>query len=712
MSILERLAIGRGGQRLPMVLQIEASECGLACIAMIAGFNGHFTDLADLRRLFGISLKGATMREIIRIADEIGFATRPLRLDLDEIGELRTPCILHWDLNHFVVLESVGSSGIVVHDPSMGVRRLTLSEASRHFTGVALELLPTPEFKPAPARRGLRAFDLLGHVTGFRRSLSNLLGLALAIELFAMLSPLFLSWVVDDALVSGDGDLLATLVIGFTLLLVLQTTVSAMRSWMLMGINASLKVQSRANLFTHLLNLPVAFFDARHLGDVMSRFGSQETILQSITTELVEAALDGLMALLTLIVMLFIAPALAFVALAGAMLYAALRYLSFIPLRQASSEAIVWAARRDSHFLETLRGIRTIKLFNGQDERRVRWLNLLVETINRQLTTEKLRIAVRTAKTLLLGILTIIIIWLGARRVLDGAFTVGLLLAFLAYKDQFLDRVGNLVDKAVELRMLGLHAERLADIALTEPEPRGRRSMPSLRDHEPASIALRGVSFRYAESEPWILDDIDLEIGAGEAIVVVGPSGCGKSTLLKILCGLLEPSRGQVVVNGVPLARAGLQNYRRMLGVVMQDDQLFAGSLADNITFFSDRPDLDRIEACALQAAIHDDIVAMPMAYATLIGDMGTVLSGGQKQRVLLARALYRAPSILLLDEATSHLDVARERAVAEALRGARVTQIALAHRPETIRAYDRAITLENGKITGDVRTQVAARLA
>ena len=278
MSILDRLAIGRGGQRLPMVLQIEASECGLACIAMIAGFNGHFTDLADLRRLFGISLKGATMREIIRIADEIGFATRPLRLELDEIAELRTPCILHWDLNHFVVLESVGSNGIVVHDPSMGIRRLTLSEASRHFTGVALELLPTPEFKLAPARRGLRAFDLLGHVTGFRRSLSHLLGLALAIELFAMLSPLFLSWVVDDALVSGDGDLLATLVIGFALLLVLQTTVSAMRSWMLMGINASLKVQSRANLFTHLLNLPVAFFDARHLGDVMSRFGSATPI--------------------------------------------------------------------------------------------------------------------------------------------------------------------------------------------------------------------------------------------------------------------------------------------------------------------------------------------------------------------------------------------------------------------------------------------------
>ena len=709
MSVMDKLSIAKlaidWDHRLPMILQIEASECGLACLAMVAHYHGQHNDLASLRRRYGMSLKGATLKEVIRIADEIGLATRPLRLELDDAAQLRLPCILHWDLNHFVVLKSVSRTGVVVHDPATGIRRLTMAEFSRHFTGVALELTPTTRFQPVKTEPRLKVFDLVSRVTGLKRSLGHLLVMALAIELFAMLSPLFLAWVVDDALVTADSDLLLTLVLGFLLLVVLQITVSTMRGWMLMGLNASLKVQSRANLFAHLISLPASFFDARHLGDVMSRFGSQEVILQSITTELIEAALDGLMTVITLAIMLFLAPGLTVVVVAGAAIYAAIRWLSYLPLRQASGEAIVWAARRDSHFLETMRGIRTIKLFNGQDERRVHWLNLLVETVNRQLTTEKLRIAIRAANGLVLGVLKIVVVWLAASRVLDGTFTVGLLLAFLAYKDQFLSRISALVDKGVELRMLGLHAERLADIVQTEPEPRGPRSLPSPRDHQPAGLELRDISFRYSDNEPWILDNVSLKIDAGSSVVIIGASGCGKTTLLKILCGLLQPTKGQILVNGEPLARIGLESYRRMIGTVMQDDQLFAGSIADNIAFFADQPDTELIEDCATMASVHDDIRDMPMGYGTLIGDMGTVLSGGQKQRVLIARALYRWPAILMLDEATSHLDIARERAVAEALRVIDMTRIAIAHRPETIFAHDRAITLERGKIVGDATT-------
>jgi ATP-binding cassette subfamily B protein RaxB len=700
MSIEDKLSLGFR-RKVPLVLQTEASECGLACLAMVAQYYRYSAELTDLRRRFGMSLKGATLKDVVRVADQIGLATRPLRLELSEMSRLRLPCILHWDLNHFVVLTRVDDRGAVILDPAAGTRYLPLAVVSRHFTGVALELTPTSRFEAAAAPPRVRASQLLGRISGIKWALTHLLALALVIEIFAMASPFFLGWVVDQVLVSADRDLLLTLALGFLLVLLLQTSITALRGWLLLGLNASLKVQSLANLFAHLVNLPASYFEARHLGDIMSRFGSQETILGAITSEFVEALLDGLMAIVTLGIMFLLAPTLTVVVLVGAAAYALLRWISYSPLREASAEAIVWHARRDSHFLETLRGIRTVKLFGAQDERRVHWMNLLVETVNRQITTEKLKLLYRTAKSLLLGVLMIVVVWLGARRVLDGGFSVGLLLAFISYKTLFLQRVSELINKTADLTMLRLHTERLADIALTAPEPRGLLTRPTETDVLPAAVEVRNVSFRYSEHEPWILKDIDLRFAAGESVAIVGPSGGGKSTLLKLLCGLLQPTRGEILVNGEPLTRVGLENYRSILGVVMQDDQLFAGSLADNICFFSDRPDLERIEACAKQAAVNDDIMKMPMGYQTLVGDMGTVLSGGQKQRVLIARALYRRPAILLLDEATSHLDLEREKAVNDALRGTRMTRIVVAHRPETIRATDRIVSLIDGEIAG-----------
>ncbi len=686
-------------RRVPLVLQTEASECGLASLAMVAQFHGHRTSLTDLRRHYGLSLKGASLREIMRIADQLGFATRPLRLELEELSALRVPCVLHWDLNHFVVLVAVGKQGATIHDPAFGTRRLSLKAMSRHFTGVALELTPTERFVPATAVPRVQMQQLLGRMRGVRRSLAMVLALALAIELFAILAPLFLSWVVDHAVVSGDRALLLTLMLGFSLLLVMQTAIAAMRGWFLMCLKATLKAQAPANLFAHLVNLPAPFFETRHLADVVSRFSSQSTILQALTGDLVEAILDGLLATLTVVLMLLIAPGMALAVVGGAVLYGLLRSVFHRRLRAASAEAIVWSARRDSHFLETLRGIRTVKLFNAQDQRRVQWLNLLVEAVNRQLTGDKLRLLFRNANALVLGLLSIFVIWLGAHRILDGSLSVGLLFAFLSYKDQFVRRVSELIDKSADLAVLRLHAERLADIALTVPEAPDMHWLPLAGDQPPAKVELRGVKFRYGEQEPWILNGIDLQVEAGESLVIVGPSGCGKSTILKLLAGLLRPTEGEILVNGEPLQRVGLHAYRSMLGVVMQDDQLFAGSIADNISFFAESSDRERIADCARLAAIHDDIVAMPMGYASLIGDMGTILSGGQKQRVLLARALYRRPAILLLDEATSHLDIGREKAVSDALAALRVTRIVIAHRPETIRAAKRVVALANGRL-------------
>jgi ATP-binding cassette, subfamily B, bacterial CvaB/MchF/RaxB len=698
MSPLGALNFG-WGRRLPMTLQTEAAECGLVCLSMIATFFGYAIEPTDLRRRYGVSLKGATLRELVAIADQLAMASRPVRLELDELPLLNTPCVLHWDLNHFVVLKNASRSVVVIHDPAAGVRRLSLSEASKHFTGVALELTPTGGFKIAERPPRVRMRALFGNLVGIQRSLLQLLILALAIELLAMISPFFLGWVIDHALVTADRSLLLTLVVGFSLLLLLSTAISAMRGWILLVIGSSLKVQARANLFSHLLNLPTSYFESRYLGDVMSRFGSQETILQAITTELVLAVMDGLMCCISLVLMFVLAPVLTTIVVVGAVLYAVLRWATYTPLRQASAEAIVWSARRDSHFLETMRGIKTIKLFNAKEYRRAHWLNLLVETVNSQLNTQKLQLLFRTANSLLLGVLAILVIWLGAEKVLENTFSVGLLIAFIAYKDQFLKRISELINRVVDLQMLRLHAERLADIALTEPEPRTAVWDPMPRLPGPAAIEVRNLCFRYSANDRWVIDNVSFRVEAGESVAITGPSGCGKTTLLKLLAGLLQPSSGEILIDGEPLNQIGIDRYCTMIGVVMQEDQLFAGSIGDNICFFADDPDHERIQHCARMACVHDDIAMMPMRYGTLIGDMGTVLSGGQKQRVLIARALYRRPAILMLDEATSHLDVDRERAVNAAVSAAEMTRIIIAHRPETVRAADRAIVLEDGKI-------------
>ena len=696
-------------RRLPVFLQTEAAECGLASIAMVAWFHGHRIDLAGMRRRFTLSLKGATLAYLMQVAGTLNLAPRPLRLELEELPQLRTPCVLHWNLNHFVVLKSADARGAVIHDPALGLRRMSLAEVSKHFTGVALELSPTPQFRPEDERRRVKLRDLMGRVVGLNRSLAQVFMLALALQAIAIVSPFYMQWAVDGAVVSADRDLLTVLGLGFLLLAVMQVAIAALRSWVVLYLSTTLNVQWLANVFSHLLRLPVSFFEKRHLGDVVSRFGAVNTIQRTLTSSFVEAFIDGVMAVATLAMMLVYSAALAAVAVCAVTVYGVLRYAFFEPLKRATEEHIVHTAKQQSHFLETVRGVQSIKLFGRQEERRSRWLNLVVDAVNQDLVTQKLSLGFRSANGLVFGVERVAIVWLGALLVLDSTFSVGMLFAFVSYKEQFCARVSGLIDKMVELRMLNLQGERLADIVLTAPE----ESMPSadVADVEP-SLEVRSLSFRYSDNEPFVVRNCAFRIGAGESVAIVGPSGCGKTTLLKLMLGLLTPTDGKVLAGGVDLQMLGIDRYRKFVGTVMQDDQLFAGSIADNISFFDASPDQRSIERVARLAAVHEDISAMPMAYNTLIGDMGAALSGGQKQRILLARALYKQPRILFLDEATSALDVQRERAVNEAIRALQLTRIIIAHRPETIASADRVIVLQGGRVSQDLRRVPAEKPA
>ena len=688
-------------RRLPVHLQSEAAECGLACMAMVCSYWGHRIDVSTMRRRFSVSLKGVTLKTMVAMAQALGLQARPLKLDVPHLARLRLPCILHWDMDHFVVLKKVGRSSVVIHDPAVGERRVTMTALSSHFTGIALELTPGSTFQSRNEEQRFTLASLMGRVVGLRRGLAQIILLAVSLQICSLIAPFYLQWIVDEALIAADRDLITVLGAGFLILVLMQTAIGAVRSWVTTVLSTSLNFQWLGNAFAHLMKLPLPYFEKRHLGDIVSRFGSIQTIQRSLTTQFVEGIVDGLLVVGTLVIMLLYSVQLTVVALGAVTMYAVLRWTVFHALREATAEQIVHAARQQTHFLESARGVQSVRLFGRAEERRIGWMNALAEQFNADLRIAKLSISYQTAHTLLFNAERIIVIWLAALAVLDTRFSVGMLLAFISYKDQFSQRMASLIDKLFELRMLRLHGERVADIVLTDPEESSRdvevdpeRIVPTLE--------VRNVSFRYADGEPHVLKDCNLIIPAGQCLAITGSSGCGKTTLVKILLGLLKPTEGEILVGGVKLENLGLQNFRQTIGTVMQEDQLFSGSIADNITFFDPRPDQERVQTCSRLAAVHDEIASMPMGYNTLVGDIGTGLSGGQKQRILLARALYKDPKLLVLDEATSHLDVCNEQIVNAAIKRISLTRILVAHRPETIAMAQRVVVLEHGRIARD----------
>ncbi|MDT3307992.1 peptidase domain-containing ABC transporter [Shewanella vaxholmensis] len=680
------------GRRLPMIVQTEAAECGLACVAMVASLHGYQTDLNSLRQRFSLSLEGCTLLDLMHIAEQLQLSSRPLKIELEELSDLATPCILHWDLNHFVVLKSVNAQHCIIHDPALGVRRISLTEVSKSFTGIALELTPTATFTAEQAKQSLTFSSFFSKITGLKQSLGLLLSLSVFLQLFILASPYYIQLVVDAVIISNDGQLLLVLALGFALLLLFDVATNALRSLVLLNFSSQLSVQLASNLFHHLVRLPLAYFEKRHMGDLVSRFGSLRQLRELLTTGIIEAIIDGFMALGVLCMIFFYSPLLSLVVLVAVLAYCALRLALYQSLRLASEQQILALAGEQSNFMETIRAIQTVKLFGFESQREAIWQNHYVKATNRTITLGKYEISYQVMNKLLFGTENIVVIYLAAELVMAGSFTTGMLFAFIAYKAQFMERMSKLIEKLIEYRMLSLHFERIADIALTAKE---QTYPPQPMLHKVAgNICLQQVSFSYSSVAEPVLYNLALQINAGESVAIIGPSGCGKSTLMKLLLGLLTPSEGEILIDDIPLVKLGLAQYRQQVAAVMQEDRLLGGTIEDNITFFSEKIDVEKLTRCAQMAAIHQDICQMPMGYKSLIGDMGSALSSGQKQRLILARALYREPKILFMDEATSHLDIVTESVVNQAMKNLNITRVVIAHRPETIKAADRVIDL------------------
>lgn len=683
--------------KLPQILQSESAECGLACLAMICHYYGLSIDLFNLRQQFGFSSKGASLSVIRAIAESIGLKSRALSLDINELKELKRPCILHWNMNHFVVLVAVKRNSIVVHDPAFGRRDISLKETSAAFTGVALELWPDKGFETATVKTRIKLNALFKSITGLPEALLKIFCLSVLIEVVNLLLPVGTQLVTDYAIEARDHSLLSLICLGLTCTLFFRTLTSIGRTWISIMLSTLVDIQWKNTLFDHLMKLPLAFFEKRSLGDIQSRFASLDVIRETFINSIISVIIDCIMVFGLLIMMFFYGNWLLWIVIGFTIIYAVIRMVTYRYNLTLSEEQIVKSAKCNSHFMETLYGMLTVKALGIADKRAMHWLNLNIDAANSNIKLTRFNMLIGGINTFLATIDQIIILWLGAMLVIDNAMTLGMFFAFNAYRDQFTERASNLIDVGISFKMLSLHNERISDIAFTEAEAE-KTEKRWVESNIPVSLEIRNLSFQYDPLSLPVFEQLNFNIEAGSSVAIIGPSGVGKTTLLKVMSGLLQPTQGEVLVNGLDINKLGLNNYRQMIACVLQEDRLFSGSLFDNIAAFDQDIDHERVKRCAEHCNLDQEIMAMPMGYETLIGELGTGLSGGQKQRLLIARALYRRPNILFMDEATSHLDLENESVINQSMRSLNITRIIIAHRPSTIASAERVIALPEGE--------------
>ncbi|EBJ4738925.1 peptidase domain-containing ABC transporter [Salmonella enterica] len=680
-------------RRVPVIHQTESSECGIACLAMVFGHYGKSIDLFPLRQQFNISSRGATLYSIRTIAVQMGMTARALSLDLNELNVLRRPCILHWNFNHFVVLVSVKRNGFVLHDPARGRIIVSKAEASKCFTGIALELWPGSTFRRERVKKRLNLVTLINSIHGIKGALLKIFALSIVVEAIGLILPAGTQLVMDHALPAGDRGLLSMICISLMFFILLRATVSTSRAWISLIMGTLVNIQWQSGLFSHLLRLPLSYFERRKLGDIQSRFGSLNTLRTTFTTSMVGAIMDGIMVCGLLIMMLLYGKSLTWVVFGFTLVYIAIRLFTYTYYRQLSEEQLIMEARVSSYFMETLYGIAAVKMQGMTDRRHTHWFNLQTDAINTGIRVTKMDLFFGGLNIFISACEQTIILWLGISLVMDNEMTIGMFVAFGAYRMQFSDRISTLVGFLLQLRMMSLHNERISDIALNEQES-VKPDIPVSEKITPVSLEVKSLTFRYDQQSMPVFSELNLTVSPGESVAIIGPSGSGKTTLMKVLCGLFKADSGQVLIDGNDIQQMGVNNYRKITGCVMQDDRLFSGTIRENICGFSENIDDEWMAECAKASFIHDTIMSMPMGYDTLTGELGEGLSGGQKQRLFIARALYRKPRILFMDEATSALDSKSENYVNSAIKSLNITRIIIAHRESTIKSVDRVFSL------------------
>jgi|TARA_Y100000310_G_scaffold301127_1_gene337316 ATP-binding cassette subfamily B protein RaxB len=664
---------------------------------MVASYHGFKTDLTVLRQRYSTSLAGASLRNLMQHGAALNLSCRALRVDPNELKKLRVPAILHWDFNHYVTLRHAGRKHVVIHNPAVGARKYRLSEVGLHFTGIALELTPMSGFKRSDTTQRLRLIDFCSGIRGLLPAFTQLLILSVLIQCFALVSPFYLQLVVDEVIIKQDRDLLVLLGAGFAGLTVITVLTKTLRGLAHLYIASQLNYGMGAALFYHMLHLPASYFQKRHMGDVVSRFGSLKPVQEFISSTALAVILDGMMAMTTLVMIIVYSPILSLIVLASIASFGVLRGVLLQPFRRRTQESIISAAKQDSNLMESVRVLQSIKVFGAERERENIWQSLFADSINANIRIGRLTIGYETLSGLISGVENVLVVFIGAQQVLDGVISIGMLYAFISYRLHFNSSITSVINQLIQLFMLDVHLERIADIALTDKE-KGLQEPAGFTIPLDGYIHLNRAAFSYSDAAPLVFENLSLQIEPGEFVAIYGPSGIGKTTVIRILLGLLTPVQGELLVDKIPLDVFGVRSYRANIGAIMQEDALTSGCIKDNICFNDPFADFERMKQVAELTEIHDDIKRMPMGYDSPIGEMGCALSNGQQQRILLARALYKKPKLLFLDEGTAHLDNQSAARIMLNLHGLGISCVYITHNRTLLRFADHVLLMAPGR--------------
>ncbi len=686
----------RRKRTIPYTQQLHATDCGAACVTMVLRLHGRETRLDDVRERMGITRDGVNAHVILETARQFGLRGRAVRLEPRELDHLGRGAILHWKMNHFVVLDRARGRHVHIVDPASGPRVVPRDEFNRSFTGIAIDLEPTDSF----VREGKGPSRTLRHLARMlrdSRQVIRVVAASVVVQILPLALPVLTGAVVDRVVPRGDADLLRVIFLGILAITGFTFLASLLRAHLLVQLRTQLDVRMTLDFFDHLLRLPFSYFQLRQTGDLLMRLNSNAIIRETLTSATTSALLDGTLVLSYVVVLFWVHPPLAVLVLALGALRVGIFLGSRRSYRRYMTESLQAQAESSNYQVQIVEGIETLKATAAEGRAMDRWSTLFVNVMNVSVRqgklsglVEALLAAVGTASPLLL-------LAYGAHLVLQGELTLGTMLAMNALAAGFLSPLSSLVSAALRLQTVGSYLERVDDVLEQRREREGRpgAACACLR----GDIELRRVSFRYGEGAPLALRDIDLHVRRGTEVAIVGPSGCGKSTLARLLVGLYEPHEGQILFDGSDLRDIDLASLRRQIGFVSQNPFLFAGAIRANIALQDDRVPLPEIQRAAELAGIHDDVMEMPLRYETLIASGGANLSGGQRQRLTIARALLRHPAILVLDEATSHLDAIAERRVQENLRAMASTRVVVAHRLSTVRDSDQILVMDQGTI-------------
>lgn len=684
-----------GFRELPVIRQSTATECGLACVAMIASYHGHNNDISELRRRFPISMRGVTLKDIMTISEQMNLSSRAIRCEVSSLLQLRKPCILHWGFNHFVILKSATRKGLILHDPAKGALKVSIEDAERQFTGVVLELIPTKKFVKKSTVAKLKLGQLIIFDKAFLSSFSVGFILSLIGEVLLLTTPFYLQVVIDEVLLKGDANLLNTVALGFGLIVIFQVVAGILRQLTFQYLSQTLSFDMSARVFHRLMKLPVEYFQKRELGDIQHRVQSINQIQMFISQTAPRLVLDIIFSVLIVIIMMAYEPILTAIILFSVAIYALFRIMTYGWVLRAAGDLIVAEADNQTELLETLRAIPTLKMMAIEPMRESKWHNSIAKKVNAYIRTGNLQIMNQSASLLIFQGLRVLMIYMAAKLVIEGNITVGMISAFMAYYSMFTGRVDAMIESVISLKLLTVPLGRLSDIAFAQTENRGEDGGRETVYN--GNVSIKAGAFRYGKTDKFVFKNASFDAKQGEFVAIVGPSGAGKTSMLKVIAGLQTLNVGKLVFDHRDSKTWNVRTLRQQIGMVLQEDTLLKGSIAENIALFDEEIDMNQVREAAGLASIADEIEHFAMGYETSVGDMGSTLSGGQKQRVLLARALYKKPKLLLLDEATSHLDSDNETRVQQALENLKITRIVVAHRQKTIEKADKVYVMNNG---------------